>query len=92
MQPSAHIGANTIINTCSSVDHDCDVGDHVSIAAGARLSGGVNVGPGAFIGTGAVIIHDLTIGEGAVIAAGAVVVDNVEPGGFVGGVPARSLR
>lgn len=73
VNPGTRIGNNAIINTRSSVDHDCIIGDFVHIAPGAVLSGGVNVGNETHIGTGAHIIHEVLIGQRCIIAAGATV-------------------
>lgn len=89
VQAESSIGANTILNTRSSIDHDCVIGAHVHIAPGTVLSGGVAIGDGAHLGTGAVVIQGQTIGEGAVVGAGAVVVRNVPSSSKVMGVPAR---
>ena len=48
------IGANSIVNTRASVDHDCRIGETVHIAPGVTLSGAVTIGDGTHIGTGAV--------------------------------------
>ena len=36
------IGQNVIINTGSIIEHDCDIRDHVHIASGAVLAGGID--------------------------------------------------
>ena len=63
IQPGTRIGANCIINTRASVDHDCTIGDHVHIAPGAVLSGGVVAENSVHVGTGASVIHDMRIGQ-----------------------------
>lgn len=83
------IGCNTIINTSSSIDHDCEIGNHVHIAPGVVLSGSVKIEEGCHIGTGASIIQGISVGENSLIAAGAVVVKNVLPNSVMAGVPAR---
>ena len=47
----ARIGANAIINTLASVDHDDVIGDHAFIAPGVHLAGRVTVGTGARVGS-----------------------------------------
>lgn len=90
LQPGTTIGRNAIINTRASVDHDCVIGDHVHIAPGATLCGGVVVGEGAMIGAGATLVPGVKVGAGAMVGAGALVIRDVEKGETVTGVPARS--
>ena len=91
IQPCSRIGANTIVNTSASIDHDCKVGAHCHIAPGVVLSGGVQIGRGCHIGTSASVIQGISIGTGALVAAGAVVVKSVKAKASIGGVPARPL-
>lgn len=70
VNPCTKIGRNAIINTSSSVDHDCIIGDFVHISPGVTLSGGVKVGDETHIGTGATVIQNLTIGKRCIIGAG----------------------
>lgn len=91
IQPGCIIGADVIVNTRASVDHDCIIGDNVHIAPGVTLSGGVKVGNGAHIGTGATVIQGVVIGKNCVIAAGSVVIDNMPSDTEVAGVPAKKI-
>jgi UDP-perosamine 4-acetyltransferase len=79
IQPGTKLGANVIVNTNASIDHDCIIGDHVHIAPGATLCGEVAVDDDVHIGSGATIIQGIKIGRGAVIGAGAVVTRDVPP-------------
>ncbi len=83
INPGAKIGINSIINTSSSVDHDCVVGDFVHIAPGVTLSGGVNVGNQTHIGTGASVTQYLSIGSSVLISAGSIVTKSVSDGELV---------
>lgn len=91
IQPGSHTGINSIINTRASVDHDCTIGDHVHIAPGVTISGGVTVGTCSHVGTGATVIQGISIGNGCLVAAGAVVTKNIADGTMVRGVPAREF-
>lgn len=73
INPGVRTGRNVIINTSSSVDHDCIIGDFVHIAPGAVLSGGIKIGDEAHVGTGARITQYLTIGRRCMIGAGQTV-------------------
>lgn len=92
IQPGSRVGANAIINTHVTVDHDCEIDDHVHLAPGVTLSGGVRVGAKTHIGTGAVVIQGISIGMNCMIAAGAVVVSDVPSGVLVAGLPAKEIR
>lgn len=85
------IGANSIVNTSASIDHDCRIGQHVHIAPGVILCGEVTIGDYCHIGVGAKIVQGITIGAGSVVGAGAVVISNLPAGSRVAGVPAKSL-
>lgn len=86
IQPFCKVGNNVLINTGVSLDHDCEILDHVHIAPGAVLSGTVCIEAGAFVGLGAKIIKGAVIGEGARIAAGAIVTKDVPEKTIVKGV------
>lgn len=91
VQTGSRIGCNSIINTRASVDHDCIIGDHVHIAPGVTMSGGVQVGSGTHIGTGVTIIQGASIGNDCLVAAGAVVIRDVIARAMVRGVPAQEF-
>jgi sugar O-acyltransferase (sialic acid O-acetyltransferase NeuD family) len=91
LNPHARLGAACIINTCASIDHDCELADGVHVSPGAHLGGGVLVGEASWIGIGATIKHNVSIGAGVVVAAGAVVVCDVASGVTVVGVPAKPV-
>lgn len=86
---SATIGANTVLYSRSTVEHDCIVDDHAYLSPGVTLCGGAHVGPRSFIGAGATILQGVRIGAGALVAAGAVVTRDVADGATVMGVPAK---
>lgn len=88
----ATLGQNAIVNTLSSVDHDCVVGNHTQITAGVTIGGAVRIGQRCFFGVKSAVIPNVTIGDEAEIMAGALVVSNVPAGAMVGGSPARILR
>ncbi len=89
VHPGSVLGANAILNTGASLDHDCTVGPHSHIAPWAVLCGGVTVGTECHIGARAVLVPGITVGDGAVAGAGAVVIDDVDAGATVAGNPAR---
>lgn len=92
IQADVKIGSHCIINSMSSVDHDCILGDFVHIAPSATLCGNVVIGEGSFIGAGAVILPNLKIGEWSIIGSGSVVTKDIPDNAVVIGNPARILK
>jgi len=104
------IGANTCIDRAAlgvtrlgdgvkldnqvHIGHNCQIGNHVVIAAQTGLSGGVVVGDYAIIGGQVGIGDKARIESGAVIGSGAGILTSkiVRAGEPVWGTPARPLR
>ena len=88
----ATIGEHVILNTNSSVDHDCELGDFSSVAPRVALGGNVKIGACSAVGIGASVSHGCEIGEHTVVGAGAVVVKSLPAYSVCYGVPARVIR
>lgn len=86
------VGADVIVNTMASIDHDCIVGGHSQLCPGVTLAGGVTLGEMVFIGTKSAILPGVKIGSGAKVRAGSVVWHDVEENTLVGGNPAVLIR
>lgn len=91
INPGVRIGKGCIINTCSSVDHDCLVGDYVHISVGTHVAGTVNIGSHTWIGAGVTIINNVNIINGCMIGAGAVVIKDICERGTYIGVPTKRV-
>jgi sugar O-acyltransferase (sialic acid O-acetyltransferase NeuD family) len=85
----ARIGHNVVLNTSSSVDHDCLVADHAQLCPGVHLGGNVTVGELTMVGTGASVIPGVCIGSRCEIGAGAVVTRDIPDNSLAVGVPAK---
>jgi len=83
------LGANVIVNTAATIDHDNVIGDCVHLSPGVHLSGGVTIGAYSHLGTGVVVIPNIRIGEHVTVAAGSVVTKDLPDGITAAGVPAR---
>ena len=79
----SRIGANVIVNTAASIDHDCVIEDGVHVAPGCRLCGNVHVGRGSLLGAGTIIVPGVRIGRDVFVHAGQVVTRNVPDGTVV---------
>ena len=88
----AIIGNNTIINTLSSIDHDCVLGDNTQVTAGVTFGGTTIVGKNCFLGIKSATIPNINIGDNSIIMAGSLVYKNVPENVMVGGNPARVMK
>lgn len=97
LSPFVTLTSNISIGRCfhanlySYIEHDCIIGDFVTLAPGAKVNGNVTLGDHVYIGSGAIIRQGITIGAGAIVGMGAVVTRDVPPGVTVVGNPAKPL-
>lgn len=92
VQRNTIIGEHVILNTASSIDHDCILNDFVHISPGARLGGGVSIGEGTHIGINASVIPNLNIGKWCIIGAGAVIINDIPDFSVVVGNPGKVIK
>ncbi len=90
--PNCNIEDICVLNTNSSLDHDCNLGENVFISPGVCLGGKVAVDDNTFIGIGSSIIDKIKIGKNSYIGAGSVIVENMPDNVLVYGNPARVIK
>ena len=90
--PASKIGKFCIINTSSSIDHDCNIRDFTSIAPGVVTGGNVNVGSQSALGIGAVIKHGIDIGNNTVVGANSFVNKNIGNSVVAFGTQSKEVR
>lgn len=89
---ASHIGKHCIINTNSSIDHDCEIEDFVHISPNATLCGNITIGELSQIGAGCTIIQGIKIGKNVTIGAGAVVLKDIPDNSVVVGNPGKIIK
>jgi sugar O-acyltransferase (sialic acid O-acetyltransferase NeuD family) len=89
LQAGVRVAENAVINTNTSVDHDCHIGNHVHLAPGVTICGNVKIGDSVHVGSGATIIQGISVGARSLIGAGTLVHKNVPAGATVIGVPGK---
>lgn len=97
LSPFVTLTSNIEIGNCfhanlySYVEHDCVIGNFVTLAPGVKVNGNIKIGDHAYIGSGAVIRQGIRVGSGAIIGMGAVVTRDVPCNAIVVGNPARPM-
>ncbi len=88
ISPFCTLGSNTKIgnfnhiNLYSYIEHDCTLGNYVTISPGVKCNGNVIIEDEVFIGSGAIIGNGtekkpIVIGKGSVIGAGSIILKNI---------------
>jgi sugar O-acyltransferase (sialic acid O-acetyltransferase NeuD family) len=86
------IGIHLHMNLHSDIGHDCVIGNYVTLAPGARISGKCQIGDCVYIGTNAMIREGTKVCDNVTIGAGSVVLKDItEPGVYVG-IPAKKIK
>lgn len=85
------VGRGCVVDRSVNIGHDCILGEFVTLAPGATVSGNVTLGDEVYMGTNSCTVQGLSVGAGTVIGAGAVVTRNVGDRLKVVGIPARPM-
>jgi sugar O-acyltransferase (sialic acid O-acetyltransferase NeuD family) len=88
----AVISNHCVINTKSSLEHNCFMENFSSISAGVTTGGYFNLGKYSAIALGVTIFDRTSIGENVVVGSGSVVVKDLDSHGLYYGVPAKRIR
>ena len=90
--PNSDIGKLCIVNSGSSVDHDCKLADFSSLAPGVFMGGLVEIGECSHLGVGACVSDRKKIGKHTVVGTGSVVVRDIPDFAVAYGNPAVVRR
>ena len=89
IMPEVKIGKQCIINTKSSIDHECVLEDACEVAPGATLCGCVYMKFNSWVCAGATVLPRITLGENSIVGAGSLVREDVPDNATIVGVPAN---
>jgi sugar O-acyltransferase (sialic acid O-acetyltransferase NeuD family) len=81
-----------IINTRSSIDHDCKICKHTSIAPGVTIGGNCIIGELSAISIGAILKHKISVGNNCLIGAGSLLINDCIDNSVMFGSPAKFIR
>jgi len=87
---ATEIGNDAYIMSYVRIDHNCRIGDAVTITSGAGLGGHVSVDDGAYVGGNGGVHQFVRIGRMAMIGAVSMVRQDVPPYVLAAGMPARA--
>jgi sugar O-acyltransferase (sialic acid O-acetyltransferase NeuD family) len=90
--PHSKVGECCILNTSSSIDHDCYMMSFSSLAPRVASGGGVSIGTRAAISIGAVIRNGISIGDDSVIGANSYVHKSIMKETVAYGSPCKFVR
>jgi len=88
----SQIGDGAFLNTSSSIDHDCLIGECAHVCPGTHLAGNVTIGHRSWIGIGTSVIQGITIGEDTFVGAASLVIHDLPDGVLAYGAPAKVVR
>tara|TARA_A100001011_G_C14150817_1_gene773919 strand:+ start:333 stop:932 length:600 start_codon:yes stop_codon:yes gene_type:complete len=77
VNPGTKINQGSIINTSSSIDHDCDLGCFVHIAPNSTLSGNVKIGELTLVGSGSSIHQGIKLGNNVKTGVGSKIYKDI---------------
>jgi acetyltransferase-like isoleucine patch superfamily enzyme len=78
-----------VLNTATSIDHDCSIGNQNFLAPGTIFAGSVTTGEKCFFGMGSLVSNNISIGQSSVVAANSFVNEDIPSNSFVTGIPAK---
>jgi sugar O-acyltransferase (sialic acid O-acetyltransferase NeuD family) len=79
IEPSARVGANTMVWSNVTLAHHSSVDDHCWVAAGSVVSGQAKVLRNTFLGVNCTVVNSITVGEFNVVGAGAMISRDTKP-------------
>jgi sugar O-acyltransferase (sialic acid O-acetyltransferase NeuD family) len=90
--PNSKIGMFCLINTQSSIDHDCVMFDFSSLAPAATTGGNVMLGFRSAVCIGAKIKHGIRIGDDSIVGANSYLNKDLANNQVAYGTPAKEIR
>jgi sugar O-acyltransferase (sialic acid O-acetyltransferase NeuD family) len=88
----ALVGDFCVINTNSSLEHNCLIENFSSLSAGVTTGGYFKLGRYSAIALGVTILDWITIGENVVVGSGSLVTKDLESHSLYYGVPVKRIR
>ena len=97
VMPGVSINASTIIsdhcilNTNSSLDHDCNMGSFSSLAPNSVVGGNCSIGQFSYVGIGASIFDGISIEDNCIVGGGSILNKDATCDSTYYGIPAKRI-
>ena len=97
VMPGVSINASTIIsdhcilNTNSSLDHDCRMASFSSLAPNSAVGGNCSIGQFSYVGIGASIFHGVSIEDNCIVGGGSILNKDAICDSTYYGIPAKRI-
>ena len=88
---SSIISDHCILNTNSSLDHDCRMENYSCLAPNSAVGGNCIIGKYSYVGIGSSIFHGVEIDENCIVGGGSVFNKNTKSNSTYYGIPARRV-
>jgi sugar O-acyltransferase (sialic acid O-acetyltransferase NeuD family) len=86
------LGKHTHLTPCTSIGHDCQIGDFFTASPGARISGNCIIDDNVYFGNSDSVKEKLRICSNVTIGLNAGVVKNITESGVYVGTPAKQIK
>ena len=88
---SSKISDHCILNTNSSLDHDCYMDSYSCLAPNSAVGGNCIIGRYSYVGIGASIFHGVSIEKNCIIGGGSILNKNTKSDSTYYGIPAKRV-
>ena len=86
------IGKHAHLNLQTTIGHDTQIGNYLTTAPGAKISGNCTIGNYFYLGTNASVREKITITNNVTVGLNSGVVKDIDSEGTYVGVPAKKIK
>lgn len=90
--PGSSVGEFCILNTGTSLDHNCELGDFASLAPGSKTGGNVKIGRRSAMCIGSFLKNAVSVGDDCVLGGNSFLMVDQPSNTVAYGTPARLIR
>ena len=88
---SSIISDHCILNTNSSLDHDCQMSNYSCLAPNSAVGGNCSIGEYSYVGIGASIFQGVSIDQNCIVGGGSILNRDAKADSIYYGIPAKKV-